>query len=77
MLNAYNIAYIKASGKFLWALFIRLSGSVIVVIVFYILHSFTHSVINVVLSLIWGYIGMYIISFWFEYKLRQTQNYNM
>jgi O-antigen/teichoic acid export membrane protein len=69
MLNAYNIAYIKASGKFLWAFLIRLSGSVLTLCIFYILYSFSQSVIIVLLSLIWGYVGMFILSFILERKL--------
>jgi O-antigen/teichoic acid export membrane protein len=72
MLNAYNIAYIKASGKFWWAFFLRISGSFIVLISFYLLNLFSDSIIIVALSLIWGYVGMFIISFVLERRLRQA-----
>jgi O-antigen/teichoic acid export membrane protein len=72
MLNAYNIAYIKASGKFWWAFFLRVSGSFFVLLSFYTLKLFTDSIIIVVLSLIWGYVGMFLISFWLERRLRQV-----
>ena len=72
MLNAYNIAYIKASGKFWWAFFLRISGSFIVLLSFYTLHLFSDSIIIVALSLIWGYMGMFIISFFLERRLRMA-----
>jgi O-antigen/teichoic acid export membrane protein len=75
MLNAYNIAYIKASGKFWWAFFLRVSGSLFVLISFYTLKLFTDSIIIVVLSLIWGYVGMFSISFWLERRLRKNQRF--
>ncbi len=84
MLNAYNIAYIKASGQFWWAFFLRVSGSFVVLISFYTLQFFSDSIIIVVLSLIWGYVGMFLISFWLERRLRKQvkqvkqleENYN-
>ncbi len=74
MLNAYNIAYIKASGKFWWAFFLRVSGSFVVLLSFYILKLFSDSVIIVALSLIWGYVGMFLISFVLELRLRKCNN---
>jgi len=74
MLNAYNIAYIKASGKFWWALFLRVSGSFVVLLSFYTLKLFSDSVIIVPLSLIWGYVGMFLISFVLELRLRKRNN---
>ena len=74
MLNAYNIAYIKASGKFWWALFLRVSGSFILLLSFYTLKLFSDSIIIVILSLIWAYVGMFLISFWLEIKLRRGVN---
>lgn len=71
MLNAYNIAYIKASGKFWWAFFLRVSGNFVVLLSFYILKFFSDSVIIVALSLIWGYVGMFLISFILELRLRK------
>jgi O-antigen/teichoic acid export membrane protein len=70
MLNAYNIAYIKASGKFWWAFLLRVSGSFIVLTSFYTLKLFSDSIIIVALSLIWGYVGMFVLSFILERKLR-------
>jgi hypothetical protein len=72
ILNAYNIAYIKASGKFWWAFFLRVSGSFVVLLSFYILRLFSDSVIIVALSLIWGYVGMFLISFVLEIRLRKA-----
>jgi len=76
MLNAYNIAYIKASGKFWWAFFLRVSGSLFVLSSFFVLKLFTDSIIIVVLSLIWGYVGMFSISFWLERRLRLNDKYS-
>lgn len=70
MINAYNIAYIKASGQFWWAFFLRVGGSFMVLLSFYSLKLFTDSIVIVVLSLIWGYVGMFMISFWLERRLR-------
>ncbi|HFC92499.1 MAG TPA: hypothetical protein ENJ51_06775 [Leucothrix mucor] len=72
MLNAYNISYIKASGKFWWAFFLRVSGSFMVLLSFYLLKQFSDSIIIVALSLIWGYVGMFIISFLLERRLRRA-----
>jgi O-antigen/teichoic acid export membrane protein len=74
MLNAYNISYIKASGKFWWAFLLRISGSFIVLTSFYTLKLFSDSIIIVALSLIWGYVGMFILSFILERKLRKSIN---
>ncbi len=74
MLNAYNIAYIKASGKFWWAFFLRIGGNFMVLISFYTLQLFSDSIIIVILSLIWGYVGMFLVSFWLELKLRKQVN---
>ena len=71
MLNAYNIAYIKASGKFWWAFFLRIGGNFMVLISFYTLQLFSNSIIIVILSLIWGYVGMFLVSFFLELKLRK------
>ena len=66
ILNAYQISFIKANGKFFWALTVRIIGILCLVLIFYILELFSSNVINVVLALIWGYGAMFCLSFIME-----------
>lgn len=67
MLNAFQIALIKASGAFTKALFVRVSGLFLFVIAFYITRFYSDSSVSVVFGLALGYTGMYIYSL-FEVK---------
>jgi O-antigen/teichoic acid export membrane protein len=70
ILNAYQIAFIKASGDFMSALLIRLSGLVALVVIFYgIYYLYEKSVIAVILALIGGYVMMFGISFFVERRI--------
>ncbi|MEY3090210.1 MAG: hypothetical protein RL113_526 [Pseudomonadota bacterium] len=66
MLNAYQVAFIKASGAFGYALFIRLSGLGFFVLFFYITRYFSESSIAVVFGLAMAYLGMFIFSWVIE-----------
>lgn len=69
MLNAYQVAFIKASGAFGLALFIRLSGLGFFVFFFYITHYFSESSISVVFGLAMAYLGMFLLSWVIERKV--------
>ncbi len=69
MLNAYQVAFIKASGAFGYALFIRLSGLGFFVVFFYITHYFSQSSISVIFGLAMAYLGMFLLSWVIERKI--------
>lgn len=69
MLNAYQVAFIKASGAFGFALFIRLSGLGFFVLFFYITHYYSDSSISVVFALAMAYLGMFLLSWIIERKI--------
>ena len=70
ILNAYQISFIKASGDFLSALFIRLWGIVSLVIIFYAIFIFySQNIISVVVALIGSYISMFLVSLYRERKI--------
>ncbi len=62
MLNAYQLAYIKAHGKFTLSLMIRLSGIVTLVVSYYLLALFTANVVAIIVALGFGYVMMFILS---------------
>ena len=66
MLNAYQVAFIKASGAFNMALYIRLSGIVFFVLAFYITKMFSESSIAVIFGLNIAYLGMFLFSWFIE-----------
>ncbi|KIM05763.1 MAG: hypothetical protein KN64_01790 [Sulfurovum sp. AS07-7] len=69
MLNGYQLAFIKASGEFKMALYIRLSALLFFVATFYISQLFTQNVVSVVMSLASSYVGMFAFSFYIEKKI--------
>lgn len=70
ILNAYQIAFIKASGDFLSALLIRLWGIVSLVIIFYGIYFFySKNIIAVIVALIGSYISMFLVSLYKERKI--------
>lgn len=69
MLNAYQVAFIKASGAFGFALLIRLSGLGFFVLFFYVTHYFSQSSISVVFGLAMAYLGMFLLSWVIERKV--------
>ncbi len=69
MLNAFQLALIKASGFFVPALLVRVSGIMIFGVSFYVLRFFSQSVIDVVMGLSIGYLGMFMISWLMEKRL--------
>ncbi|MCL1137645.1 hypothetical protein [Shewanella pneumatophori] len=69
MLNAFQIAYIKAHGQFLQSLAIRLLGVGTLIVMFYILRLFTDNVVAVILAFGFGYLTMFIASSILERKL--------
>ena len=69
MLNALQLALIKAAGHFMQALVVRVAGIVIFAIAFFSLRFFSHSVVDVVLGLSLGYLGMFILSLTLERRV--------
>lgn len=70
ILNAFQIAFIKASGAFLTALFIRVFGIVVLVATFYLIFNFySKSVISVIIALVSSHISMFSVSYFFERKM--------
>ena len=70
ILNAFQLAFIKASGAFLSALFIRLFGIVVLVATFYLIFNFySKSVISVIIALVSSHISMFTVSFFLERKI--------
>jgi O-antigen/teichoic acid export membrane protein len=69
MLNAFQVAFIKASGAFGYALFIRLSGLGFFILFFYITRYFSESSIAVVFGLAMAYMNMFLLSWLIEKKV--------
>ena len=69
MLNAFHIAFIKASGAFLTALLIRLFGIAAFLLIFYAILEYRYSVVAVILALVWGYTAMFAVSFFIHRNL--------
>lgn len=72
MLNAYQLAYIKAHGKFTWSLLIRLTGIVTLVVSYYVLSLFTANVVAIIVALCLGYVMMFMLSTFAERQLLKT-----
>ncbi|MBU0720444.1 hypothetical protein KJ877_03820 [bacterium] len=73
IINAYQVAFIKASGAFMSALFIRLLGIVVLLFVFYIIYYFySQSVISVIIALVSSYLVMFIVSLVMERKISKS-----
>jgi len=73
MLNAYQVAFIKASGAFAYALFIRLSGLTFFILFFYLTRYYSDSSISVVFGLAMAYFGMFMLSWIIEKKIYPKQ----
>lgn len=69
MLNAYQVAFIKASGAFGYALLIRLSGLGFFILFFYVTKYFSPSSISVIFGLAMAYLGMFLLSWVIERKM--------
>lgn len=69
MLNAYQIAFIKASGAFNLALYIRLSGLAFFLLAFYLTKFYSESSISVIFGLDIAYLGMFLFSWVSERKI--------
>ena len=70
ILNAFQVAFIKASGAFLSALLVRLFGIVILLGTFYTIYNFfSKSVISVIIALVSSHISMFAVSYFLERKI--------
>lgn len=76
IINSYQVAFIKASGAFMSALFIRLFGIVSLLGVFYIIFNFySQNVISVIIALVSSYLMMFVVSFIVERRtLKELKN---
>lgn len=76
IINSYQVAFIKASGAFLSALFIRILGIVSLLGVFYLIYNFySQNVISVIIALVSSYMIMFFVSFVVERRLlRELKN---
>jgi hypothetical protein len=74
MLNAYQIAFIKASGAFNLALYIRSSGLIFFIITFYFTKFYSESSIAVIFGLDIAYLGMFLFSWIVEKKILKQNN---
>lgn len=63
MLNAFQLALIKASGGFAKALFVRVSGIALFIIAFYLTRLYSENSVSVIIGLALGYTGMFVLSF--------------
>lgn len=70
MLNAFQLALLKAHGKFFWALVVRVAGIGFFLIAFFTIRLFSQSVIDVVMGLSLGYLGMFLLSLLFQRGLK-------
>ncbi|WP_425402364.1 lipopolysaccharide biosynthesis protein [Ferrimonas kyonanensis] len=71
MLNAYQLAYIKANGRFTLSLAIRLTGIVTLLISYSILTLLTDNVVAVVIAQGCGYVMMFVLSMFAEHQLQR------
>ena len=69
MLNAFQVAFIKASGAFSLALYVRLSGIAFFMLSFHLTKEFSQSSIAVIFSLGVAYFGMFLFSWFVERKI--------
>ncbi len=72
MLNALQLAFIKAAGHFMQALAVRVSGVIVFAGAFFILRIFSDSVVDVVMGLSLGYFGMFLLSLTLERRVMRT-----
>ncbi len=69
MLNAYQLAFIKAHDCFNQSLLIRIGGLVAMVIAFFLLREYSNNVVSVILALGAGYLVMFLQSLYVEQQL--------
>lgn len=72
MLNALQLALIKAAGNFSQALLVRVAGVGFFTIAFFILRLFSDSVVDVVMGLSLGYFGMFVLSSTLERRVMRA-----
>ena len=74
MLNAYQLAYIKARGQFAWSLAIRCSGIVTLLLSFFVWRLYTEHVVSIILALGSAYLLMFLLSTLAERRLLSETN---
>ncbi|QUM76833.1 hypothetical protein HWV00_11630 [Moritella sp. 24] len=77
MLNAYQLAYIKAHGHFMHSLCIRISGIVTLILSFELFSQFTENVVAIIVALCSGYLMMFILSSIVERHILKSHNIKM
>ena len=73
MLNAYQLAFIKAHGRFNQSLIIRCMGIVTLVITYYVLSQVSENVVAIITALCSGYVVMFLLSSFAEYRITHEQ----
>ncbi|MEI6894932.1 MAG: hypothetical protein V5789_09965 [Colwellia sp.] len=73
MLNAYQLAFIKAHGLFTQSLIIRISGIFALIASYYIYSEITDNVVAVILALGTGYLLMFIFSSMVERQIHRRE----
>ncbi len=69
MLNAYQLAFIKAHGRFNLSLIIRCMGIVTLVVAYYVLAQMSDNVVAIITALCSGYVVMFLLSSFAEYRI--------
>jgi len=69
MLNAYQLALIKAHGRFNLSLIIRCIGIVTLVVAYYSLSQFSENVVAIITALCTSYVVMFALSSFAEYRI--------
>ncbi|BAJ00567.1 MATE family efflux transporter [Shewanella violacea] len=73
ILNAYQLAFIKAHGLFTHSLMIRISGIIGLIVSYYLYSEATDNVVAVILALGTGYLLMFIISSLVERQINSRE----
>ncbi|EDQ02134.1 hypothetical protein KT99_20079 [Shewanella benthica KT99] len=77
ILNAYQLAFIKAHGLFTQSLMIRISGIFGLIVSYYIYSKVTDNVVAVILALGTGYLLMFILSSLVERQINRRAHGSM
>ncbi len=73
MINAYQLSFIKAHGRFTQSLIIRVSGILALVTSFYLYTQFTDNILSIISALGTGYLMMFLLSSLVERQILKAQ----
>ena len=74
MLNAYQLAYIKAHGYFMHSLCIRICGIATLIFSFQLFSQFTDNVVAIIVALCSGYLMMFVFSSVIERQILKSHH---